>query len=100
MERARDILRANDGSRRTEEVYLEWMRQFILFHSKQHPRDRREPAGAEFLSHLTAPQDVSSSTPNQAFSALLFLEAKAIEHPLRGAGGWSGRGAPKSCPWR
>ena len=48
---ARDILRANYYSRRTEEVYLGWMRRFILFHGKQHPRDLREPAVTEFLSH-------------------------------------------------
>ena len=53
LERARDLLRANDYSRRTEEVYLGWMRRFILFHGKRHPRELREPAVAEFLSHLT-----------------------------------------------
>jgi integron integrase len=76
LDRARDILRANYYSRRTEEVYLGWMRRFILFHGKQHPRDLREPAVAEFLSHLTVQQDVSASTQNQALSALLFLYAK------------------------
>lgn len=82
LERARDILRANYYSRRTEEVYLGWMRRFILFHGKQHPRDLREPAVAEFLSHLTVHQDVSASTQNQAFSALIFLYAKVLGRPL------------------
>jgi hypothetical protein len=82
LERARDILRANYYSRRTEEVYLGWMRRFILFHGKQHPRDLREPAVAEFLSHLTVQQDVSASTQNQAFSALIFLNAKVLGRPL------------------
>ena len=53
LERARDLLRANYYSRRTEEVYLGWIRRFILFHGKRHPRDLREPEVAAFLSHLT-----------------------------------------------
>ena len=43
LERACDLLRANYYSRRTEEVYLGWMRRYILFHGKRHPRDLREP---------------------------------------------------------
>jgi hypothetical protein len=31
LDRAREILRANYYSRRTEDVYLGWMRRFILF---------------------------------------------------------------------
>ena len=85
---ARDILRANYYSRRTEEVYLGWMRRFILFHGKQHPRDLWEPAVAKFLSHLTVQQDVSASTQNQAFSALLFFYAKVIGRPKADPVGW------------
>ncbi len=53
LERARDLWRAHDYRRRTEEVDLGWMRRFILFHGQRHPRELREPAVAEFLSHLT-----------------------------------------------
>jgi hypothetical protein len=77
LDRAREILRANYYSRRTEEVYVGWMRRFILFHGKRHPRDLREPAVAEFLSDLTVRQDVSASRQNQALSALLFLYPSA-----------------------
>ena len=82
LERARDILRANYYSRRTEEVYLGWMRRFILFHGKRHPRELREAEVAAFLSDLTIRQDVSASTQNQALSALLFLDAKVLGRPL------------------
>jgi integrase len=98
LDRARDILRANYYSRRTEEVYLGWMRRFILFHGKQHPRDLREPAVAEFLSHLTVQQDVSASTQNQALSALLFLYAKVIGRPLGELGVVERARRPKKVP--
>lgn len=38
MDEAREAFRANHYSYRTEEQYLKWMRRFILFHDKRHPR--------------------------------------------------------------
>jgi hypothetical protein len=28
---------------RTEETYLQWIKRFILFHDKRHPKDLGEP---------------------------------------------------------
>src|SRR5688500_2648599 len=98
LERARDILRANYYSRRTEEDYVAWMGRLILFNGNQHTRDLREPAVAEFLSHLTVQQDVSASTQNQAFSALLFLYAKVIGRPLGALGEVERARRPKKVP--
>ena len=86
LDQARDILRANYYSRRTEEVYLGWMRRFILFHGKRHPKEMAGAEVAAFLSHLTVKSDVSASTQNQAFSALLFLYAKVLGQPLSDLG--------------
>jgi hypothetical protein len=52
LDQARDILRAKYYSRRTEEVYVGWMRRFILFHQKRHPREMGGAEVAEFLSHF------------------------------------------------
>ena len=38
LDRAREILRSKYYSRRTGEVYVGWMRRFILFHGRRHPR--------------------------------------------------------------
>ena len=59
-------------SRRTEQAYLSWIRPFIVFHGKQHPRDLGETHGAAFVSGL-ATRGVAASTQNQALSAVLFL---------------------------
>lgn len=82
LDRARVILRANYYSRRTEEVYLGWMRRFILFHGKRHPQEMGGAEVAAFLTDLTVRGAVSASTQNQAFSALLFLYAKVLGQPL------------------
>jgi len=37
LEQARDQLRTRHYSYRTEQTYLNWIKQFILFHGKRHP---------------------------------------------------------------
>ena len=37
LDMARDTLRRKHLSYRTEQVYIHWMRKFILFHGKRHP---------------------------------------------------------------
>ena len=82
LERARDILRARYYSRRTEEVYLGWMRRFILFHHKRHPRELGEAEIAGFLSHPATERQVAAATQNQALSALLFLYKEVLRLDL------------------
>lgn len=98
LDRARDILRVNYYSRRTEEVYLGWMRRFILFHGKRHPQEMGEAEVAAFLSHLTLEGKISASTQNQAFSALLFLYAKVLGQPLAELGPVVRATRPKRVP--
>jgi len=72
MDRVRREIRLRHYSRRTEDAYAGWIRRFIGFHGKRHPRELGEPEVTRFLSGL-ASQGVSASTQNQALSALLFL---------------------------
>src|SRR5215208_7079860 len=69
----RDTLRVKHYSARTEDTYVAWVRNFILFHDKRHPREMGVEEIGQFLTHLAAEKDVSASTQNQAFSAVLFL---------------------------
>ena len=69
----RDTLRVKHYSARTEDTYVGWVRNFILFHNKRHPREMGTEEIGQFLTHLASEQDVSASTQNQAFSAVLFL---------------------------
>src|SRR5437879_10064786 len=73
LEQVRTFMRARRYSLRTEEAYLDWIRRFILFHGKRHPRDMGENEIVQFLTHLVTERRVAASTQNQAFSALLFL---------------------------
>jgi integron integrase len=73
LDQMRAFMRARRYSRRTEQAYVDWVRRFILFHGKRHPRELGEEHIVEFLSHLAEKRNVSPSTQNQAFCALLFL---------------------------
>ena len=82
LDRVRWLLRAKHYSIRTEEAYLDWARRFILFHKKRHPDEMGEKEISDFLSHLAVERNVSASTQNQAFSALLFLYQQVLERKL------------------
>jgi site-specific recombinase XerD len=73
LEQLGSFMRTRRYRLRTEQAYLDWIRRFILFHGKRHPRDMGEREIAEFLTHLATEKNVSASTQNQALSALLFL---------------------------
>ena len=53
----RNIMRTAHYSRRTEEAYLLWARQFILFHGKRHPREMAEDEVGAFLIHEPLPAE-------------------------------------------
>ena len=57
----------------TEKAYSDWIRRFILFHRKRHPRGMGADEIPLFLSHLAVEEKVAASTQNVALCALLFL---------------------------
>ena len=57
----------------TDAVYTRWIRSFILFHGKRHPREMGASEVEAYLSHLAIRGKVAPSTQNQAKAALLFL---------------------------
>lgn len=73
LDALRTQLRVMHYAIRTEDAYVDWVKRFILFHGKRHPRDMGPKEVAEFLSHLAVARNVSASTQNQAKAAILFL---------------------------
>lgn len=77
-DRVRDTLRRKHYSYRTEQAYLSWIRHFIYFHDKRHPREMAEREVAAFLTYLAVERRVSASTQNQALNAILFLYKQVL----------------------
>ena len=80
----RERLRLRRASERTAEAYEGWVRRFVRFHGRRHPRTMGEREVTAFLSHLATARRVSASTQNQALSALLFLYRDVLGSPF----GW------------
>jgi integron integrase len=78
----RDKIRLKHYSIRTEYAYTDWVRRFVLFHGKRHPRDLGAAEVEAFLTHLAVERRVSASTQNQAKSALLFLYKEVLGNEL------------------
>jgi site-specific recombinase XerD len=77
-----DVLRVNHYSPRTEEAYLGWIRRFILFHNKKHPREMGALEVELYLTHLAVEEKVSANTQKQALNALVFLYHRVLQKPL------------------
>ena len=82
LDRVREAIRMRHYSRRTEEVYVAWIRRYILHHRKKHPADMSAPEVSAFLASLVNEGAVSASTQNQALSALVFLYRHVLHAPL------------------
>ncbi len=84
LEQVRTALRTRHYSLRTEATYLSWIKRFILFHGKRHPRDMGVHEVYQFLSHLAVEGQVAASTQSQALSAILFLYQQVLQQDI----GW------------
>ena len=82
LEQVSDVARFRHLSLRTEEAYRNWIKRFVIFHGKRHPRDLDAEAVRSFLTHLAVNEHVAASTQNQAFNALLFLYKQVLQMEL------------------
>lgn len=82
LHHARLVLRRKHYAYRTEKQYLSWIRRFMLFHAKRHPKHMGEKEVELFLTHLAVKRNVAASTQNQALNALLFLYRDVLLKPL------------------
>jgi len=85
MDQIREVMRLKHYSIRTERCYSDWIRRYIHFHQMR----SRDELGADpesrielFLSDLAVGGNVTASTQNQAFNALLFLYREILHRTL------------------
>jgi len=69
-------------SLRTEQAYTQWIRRYIRFHQKRHPREMGETEIRAFISHLAVEGGITASTQTVALSALLFLYRDVLKQEL------------------
>ena len=82
LDQVSDALRTKHYAYRTEKTYLDWIKRYILFHKKRHPKDMGANEIREFITYLAAERKVATSTQNQALSAILFLYRTVLEKEI------------------
>lgn len=98
LDQVRDKLRVKHYAIRTEATYIDWIKRYIYFHDKTHPKDLGAQDVEAFLTHLAVVGKVSVSTQNQAKSALLFLYREVLEIQLPWLDNITQAKAPKRLP--
>ena len=82
LDQVRERIRYMHYSLSTETTYLYWVKFFIRWHGRngpmRHPREMAGPEIEAFLTMLATERKVSTSTHNQALSALLFLYREVL----------------------
>ncbi|HRJ58816.1 MAG TPA: integron integrase [Anaerolineales bacterium] len=82
LDQYRDHIRLKQYSPRTEKTYIQWVREYILYHNKRHPKEMGAPEINQFITHLVVDRKASASTQNQVISAILFLYRNVLHIEL------------------
>lgn len=69
-------------SKRTIEAYLYWIKYYIFYSGKRHPREMGDREVIQFLTYLSVDRGVSAATQKLALNALAFLYNRILNQPL------------------
>lgn len=97
LEAIRREMRLRDYSLRTEKTYIHWIKRFILFNNKRHPKEMGVKEVRLFLTWLAADRHVASNTQKTALNALAFLYNSYLQQPL-GDIGFTYSNKPRRMP--
>jgi len=98
LDQVQQTIRTKHYSYRTEKSYVGWIKQFIMFNGKKHPKDMGETEINTFLTHLAVKRKVSASTQNQALCAIVFLYKHVLKRNLGDFGPLTWAKKPRKLP--
>lgn len=78
----REYMYVRHYSKRTVHSYVYWIKKFILFHNKKHPKLLSGSHVEQYLTSLAVKQQVSPATQSIALNALVFMYSKVLNQPL------------------
>jgi site-specific recombinase XerD len=82
LDQVREVVRLRHFSPNTEDSYVHWIKDFILYHHKRHPLEMGEKEIRDYLSCLARERSVSASTQNLALNAIVFLYEQVLHQHL------------------
>lgn len=84
LDQLRRHMRDGGYAWKTEKTYIQWIRRFIYFHGKRHPKDLSVEHVEQYLSYLANERQCSPATQRIALNALIYLFVKFLGRELRG----------------
>lgn len=73
LDQLRVHMRSRNLAYKTEQTYLSWIKNFIYFHGKKHPRMLGAKEINEYLTHLAVHKNLAVNTQKTALNALVYL---------------------------
>ncbi|NCR73560.1 MAG: hypothetical protein GPI93_21590 [Microcystis aeruginosa LG13-12] len=77
---------------------MDWIKRYLLFHQKKHPREMGGEEIRAFLTHLAVDKNVAAATQNQALNAILFLDREVLKIELENIGAYLREKRSKRLP--
>ena len=84
LDKLKTEIRTRHYSSKTEAAYTNWIKRFIPFHNKRHPKEMGAVEIKSFVDNLVTNHHFSSSTQNQALQGILFLYKNILNRDV----GW------------
>lgn len=82
LDRLRAFIRLDGKSYATENTYVYWVYQYILFHNKTHPAKMGSAHIETYLSHLALVSNTAPNTQKTALNAIMFLYNRFLKIPI------------------
>ena len=82
LDQIRLFMRSRNMAWATEKTYVSWIRRYILFHDKRHPKDMGAAEIETYLAYLANQRGVSPGTQAVALNALVFLYKRFMQREV------------------
>lgn len=82
LDQFRAFIRLDGKSYATENTYVYWVHQYILFHKKEHPSKLGVSHVEAYLSHLALVSSTAPNTQKTALNAIMFLYNRFLKRPI------------------
>lgn len=82
LDKFRTFIRLDGKSYATENTYVYWVQQFILFNKKEHPSKLDAKQIEAYLSHLALIAETAPNTQKTALNAIMFLYNRFLNKPI------------------
>lgn len=82
LDSLRKYMLARYYSKRTIQAYLYWIKYFINYQKKRHPKEMGAREVEEFLTYLAVDRKISATSQQLVLNSLAFLYNKYLDKPL------------------